>query len=104
MVFNPAVGASNDVRIIVVFAFIRKACVRQDGEAEGAALSLFGFDPNVAAVSIDNRFAEVQSESGAANLRAVTMIAIKFVEQVVHGIAGHADAKVLYGSLHQTIL
>src|SRR6266702_2361560 len=104
MVFNPAVGASNDVRIIVVFAFIRKACVRQDGEAEGAALSLFGFDPNVAAVSIDNRSAEVQSESGAANLRSVTMSEINSVHEVVTGIAGHGAAKCWYGCPHQNTL
>ena len=97
-------GGAGNVSIIALFYLISKLAVRLECEAKGAPLAFLGADPDITAVGIDNRLAQEEAHTSAADLATVVVVAVELLEEVGYGGFRNAGAKVLDGGLHRSIM
>src|SRR5688500_17542738 len=102
MVFDPTMGGAYDAGFIVLFFFFQVG-IRNKGKTEGAALAFFGPDPNVTAMRTDDGLCKIQSHARAANLCAVAVVAVEFIEEVADGAFRDADTAILESGFDQAI-
>lgn len=94
MVLDPAVSSPGYALSIACFIGIRKFRVWLYGEGKGATFVDFARNPYLSAVGLDNGVAEIQPEPRAADLRSVTVVAVKFIENVWQNGDIDAETKV----------
>jgi len=82
---------------------IAKLFVWEDSEGKSTALLWLAVYHNLTAVCLYDSATEVQAQTGAAYLRPVTMVTVKFIENMGQYAAFYPHAKVLDACFYESI-
>ena len=96
MVFYPAAAAGDELAVAAIGDFVCYAGVGGDGDREGGALPFAAYHANLPTVRLDDRLANIQSNTRAGYSFAAAVRAVELVKEIAHHIGGDANAVVLH--------
>src|SRR5581483_8685497 len=104
VVLDPAVRCAGDALLTGFLEGFWQFIVRQDGKTERTAATFaLAAHPKIAAVGSNDGLAEVETQTGAANLGAVAVVTVELCEQIGQNAWRYTQAEVLDGRLDQAV-